>query len=701
MKKHIAKYMIHVNQLKEYIDFFNVESTFCFDTESCFINEEVKDIYTNKKDRSKLKKENHVKVYAWGLSNTNNDYVLYGETLEQFFKAIETILYSRVNLDIRLSENKVKEIRRCLKMKIYVHNLSWDLEFMKYYLLENGYGYYNSKVKDGKKIIERHSEKSFNIVENDGIVYMANVNFQGKQLKYRKKKKGEFHNITETVFPDIEFLDSLKIMPSSLDMIGKKVINIDEKFHKLSGEYDYDAIREDDHQLTEHERMYLYNDVYILKEFFNQFYKTMETNKTTASSIAFSKFIEGKYGHDKPYRAFLEDYPDLYDYKDIMEIIKGSYKGGWTQVNKYFKGKHLKGINGTSIDINSSYPAVVRNKPLPYGMPTLHNGYVPCGENELNLLVIEFDKFYNKHSNNEIGVIQCGSNNTDIFGVRGTEYIATNIIDGKAKGTNRKSKNMKRYRVEIWEFELENILEQTIFEDYEVIQTLTFKSNTGHFGEVVDFYTDMKIKGKKDNNNALTNFAKLVLNSFYGKLASAPEREERKVVMKDGLCGFENTDIMYEAEQKYYPAFASCVTAWARCNLRTQLYKLSINENGEYENHVIYFDTDSLYTDLPVEVVKEKMGDMLDPYELGKWDIEKTYHEFKAIASKKYIVKTFKDEIVCKCAGLPEEVRKTVTFDEFELGHTFKGKKCKCRLPGGYALLTGDYKLKEDLFGGY
>ena len=722
MKNHIKEYLIHCDNLKENIHFFNVDSTFCFDTESCFVSEEIKKMYEEKNKRFKNTKISHkgdaVKVYAWALSNTTNDYVLYGESLDQFFNSIETILYSRVNLNQKLSENKVKNIRKQLKMRIFVHNLAWDIEFVKYYLLRNGYDYYNSKVKDRKKVIERHSPHSFNITENDNIVYGANVNFKEKIVKYRKKIKGEFFNVSEEIFPDIEFLDSFKIMTNKLDTIAKKVIHIDDKFHKLGDQYDYEAIRPDGHKLTELEQMYLYNDVYILKEFFRQFYNSIDTRQTTASSIAFEKFIQGKYGHDKPYKQFLEDYPDLYPYTNIINIIKNSYSGGWTQVNRFFKGKHLKGINGTSIDINSSYPSVVRNMPLPFGEPTLYKGYHKCKPNELNILVIEFDKFYNKHDNNEIGVIQCGFNNTEVFNRLGTEYIATNVIDGKAKGTNAKSLD-HRYRLYMWEFELENILEQTVFEDYKVIETLTFKSNVGHFAEVVDEYTEKKIQGKKLGNNALTNFAKLVLNSFYGKLASNPKREERRIEIKNGLCKNINTDVVYEADKKYYPAFASAVTAWARCNLRNILYKLSINEHGEYENHVMYFDTDSLYTDLPKETVIKKLGTyaeydeqgnmikildkegILDPYILGKWDIEKTYCEFKAIASKKYIVKSHKGELTCKCAGLPEDVRNEQTFDSFYMGATFSGKKVKTKVPGGYVLLEGDYKLKDNIFGGF
>ena len=197
----------------------------------------------------------------------------------------------------------------------------------------------------------------------------------------------------------------------------------------------------------------------------------------------------------------------------------------------------------------------------------------------------------------------------------------------------------------------------------------------------------------------MTNFAKLTLNSFYGKLASNPQRIERKVSLKNGLAINEMTDVLYESEKKFYPAFSSCVTAWARVNLRTQLYKLSIDDEGNYHNNVIYFDTDSLYTTLPIEEVKRRMGVMLDPFYLGKWDIEKTYSEFKAIGSKKYIVKTHKNKIICKCAGLPEEVRENQTFSDFYIGATFKGKKVKTKLKGGYALIEGEYTLHDNVFG--
>lgn len=698
MINHINKFMIHHTELKNNIDKFSKNAIYCFDTESCFVNETLKNMYENKV-KNINHKGNAVKIYAWGLSNNFNDYVLYGEDLESFFNCINIICYNNIDLS-KMSESKFKRIKSGMQLEIYVHNLAWDIEFIKYYLLENKYKYYNSKVKDMKKITTTKEPMSFNIVENNNIVYSTNINLKPTKIRYTKKNKGNIINVESEIFPSIDFKDSFKILSFKLESIAKNVIKIDDKFHKLSNDYDYDSVRLDDHKLTDKEKIYLYNDVYILKEFINQFYLPLGTDKSTASSISFEKFIEGKYGFDKPYKQFIEHYPDLSEKPKIFKIIKKSYRGGWTQANYKYKNIHLKNINGTSIDINSSYPAIIsghlklndkyNGTPLPYGEPKLYYGYQKCNKNQLNLLVIEFDKFYNKDKDNFIGEIQVGSINKDVFKRNGTDYIHTNIIDGLPKGTNGLSIDY-RYRLYIWEFELDSILKNTVFENYRVVETLQFKCNTGHFKNIVDEYTEMKIQGKKEGNNVKQNFAKLILNSFYGKLASNYEREERKVVLEKGLAKNKPTDIIYYSDKRYYPAFASCVTAWARVNLRESLYKIGYN-------NVLYFDTDSLYTLLPKDEVEKIMGDMLDPYILGKWDIEKTYKEFKTIGSKKYMLKYFNDEILCKCAGLPQDVRDKIDFEQFKLGNPFEGKKMKTKVKGGYALIEGTYELQEHTF---
>lgn len=726
-KEHLKKYMLNYENINLYNlnNIFPCGCTFVMDTESSFKydNGDIPIKIKNKKGKW-IKNPNfntEVHVYAWAVGNNLNDYVVYGTKLYDMFLLFEMISNYRLDLEKITNDKSLKQARKNLNFKCFVHNLGWDIEFCKYELFNHGFNYETSEINTElrRKINKALPVKSFNIVENDNIVYSAKIKLSEEyEVKYTKKKRKtkEVVEITEYLTSELNFLDSFKIMSTSLDNIAKNVVKIDDVFLKGGETYDYDSVRPVGHILTHDEIDYLYNDIYILKEWVKQFYEPLKTEQTTASSISFEKFIEGKFGYDKPYEKFVEHYPDLTGYSKVYKIITDSYKGGWTQANKKYVGKIVNCNNSVSIDINSSYPSVVKYKPLPYGKPTFYEGSKKLEDDELSIITICFDGFKNNDPNNLIGEIQVGSANTKIFNRKGTEYIDTNIVDGKAIGSNNKCDEY-RYKLSLWNFELENMLENMTFyrekkvyneildifdttgeltEGYYIESTLVFKSVTGFFGDVVDEYTLMKIQGKEEGNATKESFAKLVLNSFYGKLASNPKRVERKLILNEkGMVDFLSTDEYYLADKKYYSAFSSCVTAWARVNLRTTLYKVGFN-------NVLYFDTDSLYTTLQVNEIKEKCGDILHKTELGKWDIEKEYTKFKAIGAKKYMLygKSYgKDkpyQILCKCAGLPSSVREEQNFDTFYLGAVFTGKKVKTKVHGGYALIEGEYKLSDN-----
>ena len=55
----------------------------CFDTETCCHTDKIYDDYFNKKIISP-EKGIQTRVYAWALSNTTDDVVIYGNNLEEF-----------------------------------------------------------------------------------------------------------------------------------------------------------------------------------------------------------------------------------------------------------------------------------------------------------------------------------------------------------------------------------------------------------------------------------------------------------------------------------------------------------------------------------------------------------------------------------------------------------------------------------------
>ena len=790
-KVNLIENMIHfsnIDNIENIGDYFPIDSIFCMDTESCSSGFNYEKVISNKYSlldftkpldvkvevKSNNKKEtnskpikevihtydyNHellqpitiekekqskkprkewnvdydkrVHVYAWAISNEKSDKVIYGENIDDMLPTFYKIITKQIT-------KQVKNEKTIGKVKCFVHNLGWDLEFLKYSLVRNGYKHYVQEfIQKGNqyKAVGKQPKNTFTIVEANNNVYSSTVYLNKEHTVKNKNGKSIKYPII------IDFIDSFKIMAKSLDTIAKEVISIDDMYKKMGAKYDYKRVRPIGYKLNDLELAYLYNDVYILKEFVRQFYTPLNTEQTTASAISFEKFLEITYkgvDNTENYNYFLNDFPNLTNYKTITDLVRESYKGGWTQCNRRYINIKQYLDNAVSIDINSSYPAVVKTKILPYGEPEYFEGFISKEECErygyqLRLLKIEFDGFKNKQADNLIGEIQVGGNNVTEFGLRGTDYVHTNIVGGeivgdtiinytKLLGTKKPSKRCK-YTWVIWDFELENILEnmelylidkeydedeeewyevsKTLIKGYNVIETLMFKGKLGHFQEAVEYFTELKIKSKKEGNKSMTEFAKLVLNSFYGKMASNDERLGRPLaIFDDGSIDVDTAllkdkeiynKFYYKANKKYYPAFASCVTAWARVNLRTTLYKIGYN-------NVIYWDTDSLYTRVNADYIKEKCGDILHPTELGKWDLEKTYTEFKCIGAKKYILKTTDGEILCKCAGLPSEVRDTIDFDNFYLGNTFYGKKVKTKMIGGYDLIEGEFKLSDTNF---
>ena len=682
------------NLTSDIMDTFINAKYWCFDTETCCHNEKIYNDYFIKQIVSQ-EKGIHARVYAWALSNTTNDEVIYGHNLDEFLKCLEAFtnyLFKDINKEGYTKISLYNKIKKLSNIEIGVHNLKYDAEFLKYGLFQNGYGYYNSVVSNNTIVGKSESEKCFNIVENGNTVYSMNIISESIEVLIKKKKEDVKENITMS----FNIFDTLKIVNNSLDNIAKKVINIDEKYYKLSEEYDYEMVRPTSHILTELEKRYLYNDVYILKEFLRQFYMPLEVNAKTASGIAFKSFLKDKWGSSGA-KEFNKKFPNMYEYPFITNIKK-SYKGGWTFSYTDYKGKHLKNLDGCSIDINSSYPSVIAKKPLPYGVPKLYKGYKHPNEKQLNLLTIEFNGFYNKDENDKFGFFQASYLNMKEYANLGTDYLPTNIINGELKGYSLdECETDRRFKYYIWEFELEDIMEHTQFIDLIVTQTLQFKAETGLFKDTVDRFIELKNTSKKEKNECMMLFAKLVLNSFYGKLGSNIARIERTLTVDDDdMVKFENTDIEYESATKYYPPFASCVTAWARCNLRSTCYKLCMNK-GVFEPNVLYCDTDSIYSLLTSEEIIKRCGKIIDKYELGLWDLEKEYTEFKCIGSKKYMYTEKNGTINCKCAGLPKQARNLITYENFHLGQSFDGKLALKRVNGGYLLIPTKFKLNNNI----
>lgn len=296
----------------------------------------------------------------------------------------------------------------------------------------------------------------------------------------------------------------------------------------------------------------------------------------------------------------------------FYETIRKFYYGGRVQCFK--TGIIEEAFN--VIDINSAYP---------FGMMHDH----PYGETFFNSDELPKTKKYIERS---FITLKCKS--------RGALPLRE-----KSGGLSFPDDNIKRvYDVTGWEY-LAGIETETI-SDVEIISVITFPEKINFTSYINHFYKirqetkkDLKTL-KKDSPGflrakALDTFAKLFLNSLYGKWGACPDNyKEYTIVKPHYIEAAENEGYAFAAElgewalcqrdlnedkkRFYNVAVAASITGFVRAYLWRAINKCE---------GVMYCDTDS--------IACRNSGDLeLDPTTLGSWDIE-AQCDYGAIGGKK------------------------------------------------------------------
>lgn len=704
--EHVKKHSFTIDDFQKVKNDFNKIECLLFDTESCAINKE----------------NNSAKVYGWGLGITRSDNMVYGQNLEQFFNLLKLIAKTHYNTnkndtDYTRNRKRKQGYEKVLykTIPIAVHNLGWDIEFLKYYLWYHGYCYQNQQIKNIQTKTERYQsieyEKqpmSFNICESDGQVYGIQI-FSDVIGKVNVGKKTE-----AGIVYIFDFFDLFKIVTCAEENFNKYVNNVDDMFYKMSEDYDYDSIREDGHIQTMLELRYQYNDIYMMRKVTEQFYIDSLLNGNfnsnsprTASSIAYAKLVEITFGlNDKglPNKQGFNEHFEIGEHGccnvHLKERIENkSYSGGFTHANYRFLNRVIY-CNGSSLDINSSYPSQMAYKVFPYGQPIgivrgkLPNLSIIRDKNKTFMTEIGFTWVKPKEERFNLEVFKIGGINiksfNDAFGTKigGNEYFATNIIDenegkfvpmerhigDKINGSYDDSDLFGKgvtYKMVVTKPELEFYLKHFDFgcaseedlEEYDIDikwnglaygYTLIYKAEKGLFKDYVEYFTKMKIENKKIGNKPMTASAKLFLNSAYGKLGTNVDKCMMQFTKIKGILQFDTkTKKSYKAKG-YYKPYASYVTSYGRL----QLWYAIIYGVG-VENF-LYCDTDSIYTRLPKQELINRMtsvGEKIDKTKLGAWDIEHEFDEFKMLGQKKYILHDINEGYDIRCCGLPKKVQ--------------------------------------------
>lgn len=390
-----------------------------------------------------------------------------------------------------------------------------------------------------------------------------------------------------------EFRDSMSILPMPLSAWKKD-------------NFDYSLMRKDKRNLKANNkkiRAYLKNDCFYLHEIVSDFIARYGVNLTLAGTAL------------KQWRKIENETPP--------ETSKAHYE----QIAPYYYGGRVECF--TSGEINHDFKVVDINSAYPFAMMANH----PCGN------TVNFSDTLpktEKHIQRAFIKLECVSRGAFPYrGKNGLEFPNDNI--------------RRIYWITGWEY-LAAIETDTI-SDLTIISVATLNDSI-NFTAYIDHFYAMKTAAKKADDKAGYMFAKLFLNSLYGKFGSNPEKySEYMTIPHKYIAAAEQDDGYFfcadlpenalvsrplnEDKQRYYNvAISASITGY----VRAQMWRAIRQCKG-----VMYCDTDSI-------ACRDTAKLELDASKLGAWDIEAEC-DYGAIAGKKMYAFKLKDKNEFKTAS--------------------------------------------------
>lgn len=518
---------------------------------------------------------------------------------------------------------------------IYFHNLKFDGEFIIHWLLTNGF----TCIKDKK---DRADNTFTTLISDTGQFYSIEIFFE-------TQNKRKINKVT--------IYDSLKILNFSVSQVAKSF-----NLGLLKGEIDYKKDRPIGYQMTQEEIDYLKNDVVIMAKALTIMF-TQNLTKMTIGSNALSQYKE----MNQSFRLYFPVLP-----YEIDQQIRESYKGGFTYLNPYYKGKEVQ--KGSVYDANSLYPSVMYNENLPIGEPLYFEGKYET-DRLYPLYVQKLTCAFNLKPN-KIPSIQIKNNMSFLP----NEYI--------------ESSNDELITLTLTSVDLSLFFEQYDVYDITYHGGWKFKQLKGLFKQYIDKYTEMKTTAKQNKNSALYLIAKLMLNSLYGKFGSNPNvRGKYPILTDDGIVKYK----LYpnEIKDSIYIPVASFITSYARrktIKTSQMIRDYSIEHYGE--DYYIYSDTDSIHI---LNLTKEELMPLIDisDYDLGAWKHEGNFIKAKFLRQKCYIEQMEEDQqIHVTVSGMPKRLGHKVNFENFNESFSTDGKLTYKHIKGGVILEDTTFTIK-------
>lgn len=556
-------------------------------------------------------------MYIWQFSI--NDEVYYGRTWKEFHRFLWRI------------ENFSTKVKKF----IYVHNLSFEFQFMR-------------------------------------------TEFKFKNVFARKSRKVMKCELEDLNF---EFRCSYMMTNAPLKKLPE-IYNFETK--KMVGDLDYSLIRNSKTKMTEKELGYCENDCLVV---YNYIKKELETYKTLKSIPMTStghvrKELKEKIEKNYTYRNKVRKSINIDGH--VYNLLNQAFAGGYTHANWIYTDRIVKNV--TSFDFTSSYPYVMVSEKYPASKFKRINITKLDQLNSSFAYLIKI-RFYNikcKYFNNFISYSKClfikkGSyDNGRVIRADELEIVLTDVDLRIILETY----NFENYEIEECYFSFYDYLPKDfinfILEKYE--NKTKYKNVKGKETE----YALEKAKFNSLYGMSVTNNIKdeVYFDNILGW------REEK--ITNDKIL-----ELLQKEEKEAFLSFSYgvWVTAYARYNLISNLYRLDQYEIYADTDSLKLkegFDI-SIINDYNKNVIKKlkKVSQILGidfskfepkdskgkPHLLGIFDNDGKYKEFITQGAKKYAYKDMKDQIHITVSGVPKTGAKALkNLDQFRDDFVFENK---------------------------
>ena len=584
---------------------------------------------------------------------------------------------------------------------VYYHNLKFDGSFWLDYFE------YHPKFKQALDSNLRWTKKS------DWATW---------QYSYSISDLGAWYCITVKVGKKfIEIRDSLKLLPFTLEEIGK---SLRTKHQKLDMEYK--GYRYAGCTITDEEQAYISNDVLVLKEALEIMYEQGH-DKLTIGACCLAEYYNTitkaerlTWFCERP----LEEYtlPSHFGSENADAYIRKAYRGGWCYLVKGKENRVYK--DGITVDVNSLYPSMMHSESgnvFPVGEPEFWCGNgIPEEAQGLDKYFFVRIKCRFRIKPGKLPFIQIKNNPSYKF----NENLETSDIFYRGKYYNEyydSEGNLQSSQVELTltcvDYKL--FLEHYDVYDFEILDGVYFNARSGIFDAYINKYKKIKMESK----GAIRQLAKLFLNNLYGKLAASSCSNYKIVVPYENRLRFQ-TVIANDKKPGYIPIGAA-ITSYAR---NFTIRAAQANFHGKDKPGFIYADTDSIHCDIDRQ---ELAGLKIHPVDFCAWKIESHWDKAIYVRQKTYVEHITHEDgepiagrYEIKCAGMPksckallcamldedeEEAQKhpehyeylykdgklrKMDISDFKRGLVVPGKLQPKRIPGGIVLLDSTYELK-------